>query len=110
MGTVNTTVQVHRPTHRDVRVGFAGGSPELSVLWRGDNGAERRAVALGAVPADIAKITTFVVNYSPELRPILTAGRGDFFDDEPSASTLIGVQSLATPQLLVEVEAIVALE
>ncbi len=66
--------------------------------------------SLGAVPADIAKITTFVVIYSPELRPTLTAGRGDFFGDEPPASTLIGVQALATPQLLVEVEAIVALE
>ena len=73
-------------------------------------GARLRCQGRGAVPADIAKITTFVVNYSPELRPILTAGRGDFFGDEPSASTLISVQSLATPRLLVEVEAIVALE
>ena len=65
--------------------------------------------SLGAAPSDIAKITTFVVNYSPELRPALTAGRGDFFGDDPPASTLLGVQALAAPQLLVEVEAIVAL-
>jgi enamine deaminase RidA (YjgF/YER057c/UK114 family) len=66
--------------------------------------------ALGATPSDVAKITTFVVNYSPELRPALTAGRGEFFGDEPPASTLVGVQALATPQLLVEVEAIVVLD
>ena len=65
--------------------------------------------ALGATPGDVAKVTTFVVNWSPELRPGLMAGRGDFFGDTPPASTLVGVQALATPQLLVEVEATVVL-
>lgn len=65
--------------------------------------------ALDASPSDVAKITVFVVNWSPELRPALTAGRGDFFGDEPPASTLLGVQALARPELLVEVEAVVAL-
>ena len=65
--------------------------------------------ALGATPSDVAKITTFVVNWSPDLRPALTAGRGEFFGDEPPASTLVGVQALATPALLVEVEATVVL-
>ena len=65
--------------------------------------------AVGASPSDVAKITTFVVDWSPELRPALTTGRGDFFRDEPPASTLVGVQALAGPALLVEVEATVAL-
>ncbi len=65
--------------------------------------------ALGATPSDVAKITTFIVGWSPEMRPALTAGRGDFFGDEPPASTLLGVQALARPELLIEVEATVML-
>ena len=65
--------------------------------------------SVGATPSDVAKFTTFVVNWSPELRPALTAGRGDFFGDEPPAATLVGVQALASPALLVEVEATVVL-
>lgn len=65
--------------------------------------------AVGASTSDVAKTTTFVVNWSPDLRSALTAGRGDFFGDTLPASTLVGVQALATPQLLVEVEATVVL-
>lgn len=70
---------------------------------------EAALASVGATAADVAKITTFVVNWSPDLRPALTAGRGDFFGDEPPASTLVGVQALANPALLVEVEAMVVL-
>lgn len=65
--------------------------------------------AVDAAPRDVAKITTFIVNWSPDMRDALTAGRGDFFGDEPPASTLLGVQALATPALLIEVEATVVL-
>jgi enamine deaminase RidA (YjgF/YER057c/UK114 family) len=70
---------------------------------------EAALASVGASAGDVAKITTFVVNWSPDLRPALTAGRGDFFGDEPPASTLVGVQALANPALLVEVEAMVVL-
>ena len=63
--------------------------------------------AAGATPADVAKITILVVNYSPDVRPALLAARQGIFDaDSPPASTLIGVQALAQPNLLIEVEAI----
>ena len=65
--------------------------------------------AVGAKPSDVAKVTIFVVGWSPELRPALMAGRGDFFGEQPPASTLLGVQALARPELLIEVEAIAAL-
>ncbi|MEE8422017.1 MAG: RidA family protein [Dehalococcoidia bacterium] len=66
--------------------------------------------ALGATPSDVAKITTFVVNYSPDARPALMAARGDFFGGDLPASTLVGVQALATPALLFEIEATVVLD
>jgi enamine deaminase RidA (YjgF/YER057c/UK114 family) len=67
--------------------------------------------AVGASPAQVAKITILIVNYSPEVRPALLAARqGVFAADSPPASTLIGVQALAQPNLLIEVEAIAVLD
>src|SRR3954469_13766896 len=62
--------------------------------------------AAGAGYADIVKITTFVVGYKPELRPIIGKARSAFFDGiEPPASTLVGVSALAAPEWLIEIEA-----
>lgn len=60
----------------------------------------------GATYADIVKITTFVVGYKPELRPIIGKARSAFFEGiEPPASTLVGVSALAAPEWLIEIEA-----
>lgn len=67
--------------------------------------------AAGATPADVAKITILVVNYTPEARPAILAGRESVFDPaSPPASTLIGVQALAQPNLLIEVEAVAVID
>ena len=56
----------------------------------------------GATYADIVKITTFVVGYKPELRPIIGKARSAFFEGiEPPASTLVGVSALAAPEWLI---------
>ena len=61
----------------------------------------------GAGPADVTKLTTYVVGYRPEFRPILGEARASVFGAaELPASTLAGVQALADPGYLVEVEAI----
>ena len=63
--------------------------------------------AHGATFADVTKTTTFVVNYQPEQRPIIQAARAKYLPaDAPPASTLLGVQALARPELLIEIEAI----
>ena len=63
--------------------------------------------AAGASYANIVKITTFVVNYKPELRPIIGKARSAFFEGmEPPASTLVGVSALAAPEWLIEIEAV----
>jgi enamine deaminase RidA (YjgF/YER057c/UK114 family) len=65
----------------------------------------------GATYANIAKITTFVVGYKPELRPIIGKARSAFFEGmEPPASTLVGVTALAAPEWLIEIEAIAVLD
>jgi enamine deaminase RidA (YjgF/YER057c/UK114 family) len=66
--------------------------------------------AAGASFADVVKLTTFVVNYQPEHRSIISQARAPFFTGRtPPASTLIGVSALAMPGWLVEIEAIAVL-
>jgi enamine deaminase RidA (YjgF/YER057c/UK114 family) len=61
----------------------------------------------GAGYADVVKITTYVVNYKPEHRAIIGRARAPFFANRaPPASTLIGVDALAAPEWLVEIEAV----
>jgi enamine deaminase RidA (YjgF/YER057c/UK114 family) len=63
----------------------------------------------GASPADVTKLTTYVVGYRPEFRPILGEARaGVFGTADLPASTLVGVQALAEPGYLLEVEAFAA--
>jgi enamine deaminase RidA (YjgF/YER057c/UK114 family) len=61
--------------------------------------------ASGATFKDVVKITTYVVNYKPSMRDDLRAARLRFMGStEPPASTLVGVQSLASEDWLVEIE------
>ena len=62
--------------------------------------------AAGAGPADVAKITTLVVGYTPDHLTAIGEARRDVFGEHRPASTLVGVQALARPDLLIEVEAI----
>jgi enamine deaminase RidA (YjgF/YER057c/UK114 family) len=61
----------------------------------------------GATPADVTKLTIFVVGYTPPLRAVIGEARAAIFRaGELPASTLVGVQALAEPGYLLEVEAI----
>ena len=88
------------------------------LVGRNDLGAQARQVfqnletalaAAGATFADVTKMTTFIVNYKPENRDSIRAVRAEYLPaDQPPASTLVGVQSLASPDYMIEVEAIAA--
>jgi len=67
--------------------------------------------AAGATFADVVKITTYVVNYKPEHRVVIGQARAPFFSNgAPPASTLVGVSALASPDWLVEIEAIAVVD
>lgn len=71
----------------------------------------RALEAAGATFADVVKITTYVVGYRPEHRAIIGAARSPFFPPgKPPASTLVGVQALAAPGWLIEIEAIAVVD
>jgi enamine deaminase RidA (YjgF/YER057c/UK114 family) len=75
---------------------------QLNQVW------ENLKVALeagGATFKDVVKVTTYVVNYTPAMRDEVRAARLRFMGaGEPPAATLVGVQSLATADWLVEIE------
>ena len=65
---------------------------------------------LNAEWSDVIKITTYIVNYNAGHRSALMDIVGQFVGDAPRpASTLLGVQSLALPEILIEVDVIVAM-
>jgi len=62
--------------------------------------------AAGATTGDIAKLTTYVVGYRPELLEAIRDARASVLGSVDSpASTLVGVEALASPDYLIEVEA-----
>lgn len=67
--------------------------------------------AVGATPANIVRLRTYVVNHTPDKLGVITPELVAFFGGQtPPPNTLIGVQSLALPQFLIEIEATAALD
>ncbi|WP_231946686.1 RidA family protein [Auraticoccus monumenti] len=69
--------------------------------------------AAGATFADVAKLTVYVVGWSPDMLPALGEGvsrvAAELGGDVSRPITLLGVASLGEPDLLVEVEAVAVL-
>ena len=60
----------------------------------------------GATPADVAKLTIYVVNYSPKDLEAIRAAAPEFFPQRnPPAGTVIGVEALPQDGLLIAVDA-----
>jgi enamine deaminase RidA (YjgF/YER057c/UK114 family) len=67
--------------------------------------------AVGATFEHVVKYTTFIVDYTPDVRPMLGEVRSMYLPKQnPPASTLLGVQALARDGMLIEIEAIARLD
>ena len=66
----------------------------------------RALAAAGARPEQVARITIYVVGHRPEYLPHISEARVAVFGDHKPADTLLGVETLAEPGYLIEVEAI----
>jgi enamine deaminase RidA (YjgF/YER057c/UK114 family) len=63
----------------------------------------------GVNRSDVVKVTTFVVDYDHEEKwPTIKAIHSSFFEDAMPAWTVVGVEALARPDLLIEIEATAA--
>jgi len=68
--------------------------------------------AAGAKPEQVVSSTMYVKNLSPEAMRAFVKGMNTALDGKPfppNASTLVGVQSLAFPDMLVEISAVAVL-
>jgi enamine deaminase RidA (YjgF/YER057c/UK114 family) len=70
----------------------------------------RCLAAAGARPEQVARITIYVVGHRPEYLPDISAARIAVFGDHKPADTLLGVETLAEPGYLIEVEAIAVVD
>ena len=123
-GLHNNPAYSHAVTASGARTIYLSGQvstdEEGRIVGEGDLAAQTTQVmtniglalkAAGASYADIVKITTFVVGYKPELRPIIGKARSAFFEGmDPPASTLVGVSALAAPEWLIEIEAVAVVD
>ena len=70
---------------------------------------ENIGIALGEAGAslsDVCRLTIYIVNYNPGMLDTIAAELHKAFDaDALPANTLLGIQSLALPEFLVEMEA-----
>ena len=110
---VTSTRQVH--VSGQVALNAAG-----EVVGKGDLAAQTEQVfvnlghalaAAGARLADVFKLVTYVVDLSPDKVLAVRAVRLAHLGDGPyPASTMVGVTALVHPELLIEIEAIAAIE
>jgi len=86
-----------------------------NLVGEGDVGAQAQQVLsnlktvlqeAGAQVNDIVSLRTYVVNNNPALLEPIGKALGEFYGDTmPAANTWVGVQSLALPEFLIEIEA-----
>lgn len=90
-------------------------NPARELVGAGDFAAQaRQALAnlrtvlasCGATPKDVVRLRTYIVNHTPDKLEPLGAALAAFYDGAlPAPNTLIGVQTLALPEFLIEIEA-----
>ena len=93
---------------------------DYNVVGAGDVGAQARQAlanlkvvlaAAGAQVTDIVRLRTYVVNHNPSLLEPIGQALAEFYGDVmPAANTWIGVQALALPDFLIEIEATAQIE
>ena len=70
----------------------------------------RCLAAAGARAEQVARITIYVVHHRPEYLPVISAARIAVFGEHKPADVLLGVEALAEPGYLIEVEALAVVD
>jgi enamine deaminase RidA (YjgF/YER057c/UK114 family) len=99
--------------------GQAADDVQGKLVGRGDLAAQahqafanvgRALAAGGATPEQVTRITIYVVDHRPEYLPVISEARIAVFGDHKPTDALVGVQALAEPGYLIEVEAIAVVD
>jgi enamine deaminase RidA (YjgF/YER057c/UK114 family) len=70
----------------------------------------RALAAARATPAQVTKLTIYVVHHRPEYLTDISAARIAVFGDHKPADTIVGVETLAEAGRLIEIEAIAVVD
>ncbi|WP_069163728.1 RidA family protein [Nocardia altamirensis] len=90
-----------------------------NLVFAGDLAAQARQVftnlgralaAASARPDQVTKITIYVVGHRPEFLPLIEDARVALFGDHKPTDVLLGVETLAAPGYLIEVDAIAVVD
>jgi 2-iminobutanoate/2-iminopropanoate deaminase len=105
-----TTVYISGQTAWDAERKIVGGTDFRLQAEQAFRNLRTALEAAGASPADVVFVRIYVVDYRPELAAVLSPMLEEFFAGGLPASTWVGVQSLAVPGFLVEIEATAVVE
>jgi enamine deaminase RidA (YjgF/YER057c/UK114 family) len=114
-----TQVVVARGSRLVFVAGQVADDPQGNLVGSGDLAAQARQAfanvgralaAAGAEPEQVSRITIYVVHHRPEYLPLISEARAAVFSDHLPADTLLGVEALAEPGYLIEVEAIAVVD
>ncbi len=99
--------------------GQVAADKEMNIIGDGDFPAQVTAAlenlghaldAAGASKTDVSSARFLIVDYSHEKLEALVGGINSFFGAHKPASTWIGVQALALPELMIEIEALAVID
>jgi enamine deaminase RidA (YjgF/YER057c/UK114 family) len=101
-----TTVYISGQTAWDADRKLVGGTDLRLQAEQAFRNLRTALEAAGASPADVVFVRVYIVSYKPEHAAVLSPMLEEFFSGVPlPASTWVGVQSLAAPDFLIEIEA-----
>jgi enamine deaminase RidA (YjgF/YER057c/UK114 family) len=107
----STTIYTSGQVSIDERGTIVGAGDLAAQTRQAMQNLERALAAAGAGFADVVKTTTFVVGLKPDQRETITEAKKPFYGGRtPPTSALIGVEALARPEWLIEIEAIAVLD
>jgi enamine deaminase RidA (YjgF/YER057c/UK114 family) len=108
-GRFSGAVVVHSPGVKTIYVsGHTGRGEDLKTqAIAAYEGVMRELTAAGATADDVVKLNTYIANYTPADRAGYEEAKRKVFPQvNMPASTMVGVQSLISPQMRIEVEAV----
>ncbi len=106
-----TTVYVSGQTARDAQSRIVGAGDLTAQTGQVFENLRLALAGAGAELADVVKITTFVVDLRPDDRLMIgDMVKRHFPPGRLPAHTLVGVQALAVPELLIEIEAVAVVD
>jgi 2-iminobutanoate/2-iminopropanoate deaminase len=95
----------------DVRKNIVGGDSLLEQARQALRNVKAAIEATGGTLTDVVALRIYIVNYQAEnAKAVATALREFLSQENPPASTWIGVSALAVPEFLIEIEATAVLD